>query len=140
MTQVIRDFLDDVDDVLEFADTLLYHHCNYFIGVRFAGLRSDNVIELCPDIKEKIHKETGYEPKLIYFHKHENLEHFKPIPHVDKVKHAGVIYLRGGFGCGTIVDNELHIYGRNKLICYEADRLHQPEGFSEDRLVITFFC
>lgn len=36
--------------------------------------------------------------------------------------------------------NELHIYESNKLLCYDAKLLHQPEGFPEDRLVITFFC
>lgn len=140
MTQVIHDFLDDIDDVLEFADTLVYHHCSYFLKVRFAGFRSDNIIRLYPEIKEKISKETGYEPKQIYFHKHEKLKDFKPIPHTDDADYAGVIYLRGGAGCGTIVDNELYIYECNKLICYDAKLLHQPEGFPENRLVITFFC
>lgn len=140
MTQVIHDFLDDIDDILEFADTLSYHPCTYFSNVKFAGLRSDDIIELVPEIKEKIHRETGCEPKQIYFHKHENLENFQPVPHIDAVNEAGVIHLRGGFGCGTIVDNELHIYESNKLLCYDAKLLHQPEGFPEDRLVITFFC
>ena len=137
---VIRDFLDNVDEVLDFAETTPYHDYTYFTGVVFKGLRTPNLVELLPEIVDKINVETGSKPERLYLHKHENLKDFKPIPHVDKSIKSGVIYLKGGQGCGTIVEDKLQEYEFNKLIMYDANLLHQPEGFPEDRLVMTFFC
>ena len=43
---VIRDFLDNVDEVLDFAETTPYHDYTYFTGVVFKGLRTPNLVEL----------------------------------------------------------------------------------------------
>lgn len=140
MTIVIHDFLDNLDEVLELADSVPYYDYTHHRPSVFKGVRSLNIINLCEDLKDKIAEATGQTPKLIFFHKHENLEHFQPIPHTDKVSYAGVIYLRGDSGCGTIVNNDLYTYECNKLIAYDGNIPHQPEGFPCDRLVITFFC
>ena len=81
---VIRDFLDNVDEVLDFAETTPYHDYTYFTGVVFKGLRTPNLVELLPEIVNKINIDTGSKPEQLYLHKHENLKDFKPIPHVDK--------------------------------------------------------
>ena len=51
---VIRDFLDNVDEVLDFAETTPYHDYTYFTGVVFKGLRTPNLVELLPEIVDKI--------------------------------------------------------------------------------------
>jgi len=137
---VIRDFLDNVNELLDFAETTPYYDYTHFTGVVFKGLRTPNLVELFPEIVNKINVETGSKPERLYLHKHENLKDFKPIPHVDKSIKSGVIYLKGSQGCGTIVEDKLQEYEFNKLIMYDANLLHQPEGFPEDRLVMTFFC
>ena len=137
---VIRNFLDDPDEVLDFSETIPYYDYTKFSSVRFKGLRSENLCDIFPEIIEKIKEETDYEPEQLYLHKHENLKDFEPVPHTDESTTSGVIYLKGGKGCGTIVENRLQEYEFNKLIMYDADLLHQPEGFPEDRLVMTFFC
>jgi len=137
---VIRNFLDDPDEVLDFSETIPYYDYTKFSDVRFTGFRSLNLCDIFPEIIEKIKEETDYEPEQLYLHKHENLQDFKPVPHKDICSQSGVIYLKGGKGCGTIVENRLQEYEFNKLIMYDADLLHQPEGYPEDRLVMTFFC
>ena len=137
---VIRDFLDNVNELLDFAETTPYYDYTHFTGVVFKGLRTPNLVELLPEIVDKINIDTGSKPDKLYLHKHKDLKDFKPIPHVDKCTRSGVIHLKGGRGCGTIVEDKLHEYEFNKLIMYDANLLHQPEGFPEDRLVMTFFC
>ena len=137
---VIHNFLDDPNEVLDFSETIPYYDYTKFSDVRFTGFRSLNLCDIFPEIVEKIKEETDYEPEQLYLHKHENLKDFKPVPHTDESTTSGVIYLKGSKGCGTIVENRLQEYEFNKLIMYDADLLHQPEGFPEDRLVMTFFC
>ena len=135
---VIQNFLDNVDEVLDFAETTKYFDTTHFPGTGFNGTRTENLCEIFPNIVNKIHIETGHKPDRLYIHKHFN-EKTPPIRHFDNAKKGGVIFLKGGEGCGTIVDNQLYEYEFNKLIMYDSHLFHSPEGFPEDRLVMTFF-
>ena len=135
---VIQNFLDNVDEVLDFAETTEYFDTKHFPGTSFNGTRTENLCEKFPNIVNKIDIETGHKPERLYIHKHFNVK-TTPIRHIDNAKKGGVIFLKGGEGCGTIVDNQLYEYELNKLIMYDSHLLHSPEGFPEDRLVMTFF-
>lgn len=140
MTIVIHNFLDNVEEILDLADSVPYYDYTHHPPARFMGERSQNIVNMCWELRENISKKTGKTPRGIFFHKHKNLIGFHTRPHTDATKYAGVIYLRGEQGCGTIVGNKLYTYEHNKLICYQGDIPHRPEGFPCDRLVITFFC
>jgi len=135
---VIQNFLDNIDEVLDFAETTEYFDTKHFPGTSFNGTRTENLCEKFPNIVNKIDIETGHKPERLYIHKHFNVK-TPPIRHIDNAKRGGVIFLKGGEGCGTIVDNQLYKYEFNKLIMYDSHLFHSPEGFPEDRLVMTFF-
>ena len=137
---IIEDFVKHLDEVLEFADSLPYYTCEEVPHAgRFKGLRTLNVADMS-ELTEDIYDAIGRRPMSLYFHKHDGDPDWEPIVHRDQYDHAGVIYLRGGKGCGTEVDGVVHEYKTGKLIQYNGNDLHRPEGFPIDRLVVTFFC
>lgn len=145
MLIVINDFIPNIDEVTAHADKLTYYSDTELNdGSRFAGVRTKNVISQFP----RIHQSLSETFRDIHFrafqcHKHRGQpERILTHTHTDGQKEgsfAGVIYLRGGKGCGTLVGNKLVGFKRNRLVFYNSLIPHRPEGFPVDRMTISFF-
>lgn len=136
---VIDNFLDNYNEIVEYSSLLEYYDCSHHDGI-FLGLRSMSQTSNLPVLVDKLNSIIDGKLESIFFHKHKQMN-FKPKPHTDSIniEWAGVIHLIGEAGCGTVVNNELYDFKKNRLILYNSDIPHHPEGFTADRLVITFF-
>jgi hypothetical protein len=144
--QVFDNFLDDPDEVLEYANT-----CQYFTAEEYQkidplesvgnwpGLRSNDLQLEFPDITHKLNKMFNVRVGWLTFYQHLVSQNIgKPTPHTDvRWDFSGVIYLKGSDG--TWIDNEIVPFKYNRAVCFDADTPHHPLYGSSDRLVLTFF-
>ena len=144
--QVFDNFLEDPDEVLEYAST-----CQYFTAEEYQkidplesvgnwpGLRSNDLQLEFPDITHKLNKMFNVRVGWLTFYQHLVSQNIgKPTPHTDvRWDFSGVIYLKGNDG--TWIDNEIVPFKYNRAVCFDANVPHHPLYGSSDRLVITFF-
>ena len=144
--QVFDNFLEDPDEVLEYAST-----CQYFTAEEYQkidplesvgnwpGLRSNDLQLEFPDITHKLNKMFNVRVGWLTFYQHLVSQNIgKPTPHTDvRWDFSGVIYLKGSDG--TWIDNEIVPFKYNRAVCFDANVPHHPLYGSSDRLVITFF-
>ena len=146
MLIVINNFIDNLDGhfhaVKAHVDKLKYYSDTELNdGTRFAGRRTQNVIGQFPRINQQL-SETfrDVEWLKIQCHKHTgNPDRVLTHMHKDEFHYAGVIYLRGGQGCGTVVGDNVIGFKQNRLVFYDAQIPHRPQGFPVDRMTISFF-
>ena len=144
--QIFDNFLEDPDEVLEYAST-----CQYFTAEEYQkidplesvgnwpGLRSNDLQSEFPDITHKLNKMFNVRVGWLTFYQHLVSQNIgKPTPHTDvRWDFSGVIYLKGSDG--TWIDNEIVPFKYNRAVCFDANVPHHPLYGSSDRLVITFF-
>jgi len=144
--QVFDNFLDDPDEVLEYANT-----CQYFTAEEYQkidplesvgnwpGLRSNDLQLEFPDITHKLNKMFNVRVGWLTFYQHLVSQNIgKPTPHTDvRWDFSGVIYLKGNDG--TWIDNEIVPFKYNRAVCFDANIPHHPLHSTTDRLVLTFF-
>ena len=144
--QIFDNFLEDPDEVLEYAST-----CQYFTAEEYQkidplesvgnwpGLRSNDLQLEFPDITHKLNKMFNVRVGWLTFYQHLVSQNIgKPTPHTDvRWDFSGVIYLKGSDG--TWIDNEIVPFKYNRAVCFDANIPHHPLYGSSDRLVITFF-
>lgn len=144
--QVFDNFLDDPDEVLEYANT-----CRYFTAEEYQkidplesvgnwpGLRSNDLQLEFPDITHKLNKMFNVRVGWLTFYQHLVSQNIgKPTPHTDvRWDFSGVIYLKGSDG--TWIDNEIVPFKYNRAVCFDAHTPHHPLHSTTDRLVLTFF-
>ena len=144
--QIFDNFLEDPDEVLEYAST-----CQYFTAEEYQkidplesvgnwpGLRSNDLQLEFPDITHKLNKMFNVRVGWLTFYQHLVSQNIgKPTPHTDvRWDFSGVIYLKGSDG--TWIDNEIVPFKYNRAVCFDANVPHHPLYGSSDRLVITFF-
>ena len=144
--QIFDNFLEDPDEVLEYAST-----CQYFTAEEYQkidplesvgnwpGLRSNDLQLEFPDITHKLNKMFNVRVGWLTFYQHlvsQNLG--EPVPHIDRAwDFSGVIYLKGNDG--TWIDNEIVPFKYNRAVCFDAHTPHHPLHSTTDRLVLTFF-
>ncbi len=144
--QVFDNFLDDPDEVLEYANT-----CQYFTAEEYRkidrlesvgnwpGLRSNDLKLEFPDIVNQLNTKFNIKVGWLTFYQHlvsQNIS--KPKPHTDvRWDFSGVIYLKGNDG--TWIDNETVPFEYNRAVCFDARIPHHPLFGTSDRLVLTFF-
>ncbi|WP_039018666.1 hypothetical protein [Halocynthiibacter namhaensis] len=142
---VVDNFLPFFDQILERSTQFPYFTCdeeNKRDGTTYSwrGQRTPDVIDDMPVLRQYMEETLCIKLDVFSFHKHEPLPDFMPVLHQDgDYKSAGVIYLKGGPGCGTIVDNTVVDFKENRLVTYDGQLLHRPQGFMTDRLILTFF-
>ena len=142
---VVDNFLPFYDRILERSTQFPYFTCdeeNEKDGTAYfwRGTRTPDVINEMPILRKFMENQLGIKLDTFSFHKHEPLPDFMPVLHRDgDYRSAGVIYLKGGPGCGTIVDNTVVDFKENRLVSYDGQLLHRPQGFLTDRLILTFF-
>jgi len=142
---VIDDFLPFYAGFLQRARTFQYYSAEEINKLKnqnfkWSGKRTLPLGQAAPLLNSFIENRLGIRLERLFLHKHEALPEVQGVLHVDgDFRTAGVIYLQGADGCGTIVDGKTVSFRENRLIVYDAQLLHAPEGFSADRLVITFF-
>ena len=144
--QIFDNFLEDPDEVLEYAST-----CQYFTAEEYQkidplesvgnwpGLRSNDLQLEFPDITHKLNKMFNVRVGWLTFYQHLVSQNIgKPTPHTDvRWDFSGVIYLKGSDG--TWIDNEIVPFKYNRAVCFDANIPHHPLYGSSDRLVLTFF-
>ena len=144
--QVFDNFLEDPDEVLEYANT-----CQYFTAEEYKkidtleskgywpGLRSNDLQLEFPDITHKLNKMFNVRVGWLTFYQHLVSQNIgKPTPHRDvRWDFSGVIYLKGSDG--TWIDNEIVPFKYNRAVCFDAHIPHHPLHSTTDRLVLTFF-
>ena len=144
--QVFDNFLEDPDEVLEYAST-----CQYFTAEEYQkidplesvgnwpGLRSNDLQLEFPDITHKLNKMFNVRVGWLTFYQHLVSQNIgKPTPHTDvRWDFSGVIYLKGSDG--TWIDNEIVPFKYNRAVCFNAHTPHHPLFGTSDRLVLTFF-
>lgn len=144
--QVFDNFLEDPDEVLEYANT-----CQYFTAEEYKkidplesvgnwpGLRSNDLQLEFPDITHKLNKMFNVRVGWLTFYQHLVSQNIgKPTPHTDvRWDFSGVIYLKGSDG--TWIDNEIVPFKYNRAVCFDAHIPHHPLHSTTDRLVLTFF-
>ena len=144
--QIFDNFLEDPDEVLEYAST-----CQYFTAEEYQkidplesvgnwpGLRSNDLQLEFPDITHKLNKMFNVRVGWLTFYQHLVSQNIgKPTPHTDvRWDFSGVIYLKGSDG--TWIDNEIVPFKYNRAVCFNAHTPHHPLFGTSDRLVLTFF-
>ena len=144
--QIFDNFLEDPDEVLEYANT-----CQYFTAEEYQkidplesignwpGLRSNDLQLEFPDITHKLNKMFNVRVGWLTFYQHLVSQNIgKPTPHTDvRRDFSGVIYLKGSDG--TWIDNEIVPFKYNRAVCFDAHIPHHPLHSTTDRLVLTFF-
>ena len=144
--QIFDNFLEDPDEVLEYAST-----CQYFTAEEYQkidplesvgnwpGLRSNDLQLEFPDITHKLNKMFNVRVGWLTFYQHLVSQNIgKPTPHTDvRWDFSGVIYLKGSDG--TWIDNEIVPFEYNRAVCFNAHTPHHPLFGTSDRLVLTFF-
>ena len=144
--QIFDNFLEDPDEVLEYANT-----CQYFTAEEYQkidplesignwpGLRSNDLQLEFPDITHKLNKMFNVRVGWMTFYQHLVSQNIgKPTPHTDvRWDFSGVIYLKGSDG--TWIDNEIVPFKYNRAVCFDANVPHHPLHSTTDRLVLTFF-
>lgn len=141
-----------VDDFLPyFEETIKREHLFQFYALedsnklfnkneRWRGTRTGNIVMHTPGLTNYIEAKLQISLKNLHFHKHDAMPDVTPRLHRDgDFKTAGVIYLRGGPGCGTEVEERVAEFKENRLVTYSAQLMHRPQGFTHPRMVITFF-
>ncbi|WP_039018667.1 hypothetical protein [Halocynthiibacter namhaensis] len=141
-----------VDNFLPFYDAIMTRskHFAYFTDAQehemdgpsfqFRGVRTTNLVPMMNVLRHHLEVQLRINLANMYFHKHTPMPDVMPRLHRDGgFQTAGVIYLTGGPGCGTFVDEQLVEFKENRLTCYSSQTLHRPEGFPMDRMVLTFF-
>ena len=144
--QIFDNFLEDPDEVLEYANT-----CQYFTAEEYQkidplesignwpGLRSNDLQLEFPDITHKLNKMFNVKVGWMTFYQHllsQNLGN--PMPHIDIWwDFSGVIYLEGSDG--TWINGETVPFKYNRAVCFDANVPHHPLHSTTDRLVLTFF-
>ena len=144
--QIFDNFLEDPDEVLEYANT-----CQYFTAEEYQkidplesignwpGLRSNDLQLEFPDITHKLNKMFNVRVGWMTFYQHLVSQNIgKPTPHTDvRWDFSGVIYLKGSDG--TWINNEIVPFKYNRAVCFDANVPHHPLHSTTDRLVLTFF-
>jgi hypothetical protein len=145
--QIFDNFLEDPDEVLEYAST-----CQYFTAEEYKkidileskgnwpGLRSNDLKLEFPDITTQLNNQFNIKIGWITFYQHLVSQNIPKVqmPHTDvRWDFSGVIYLKGNDG--TWIDNEIVPFKYNRAVCFDANVPHHPLYGSSDRLVITFF-
>lgn len=142
---VIDNFLPFYDDVLIRSKLHKYVNAVEYRALTatqdlFRGERTVNLVNIAGRLQQYIENSLHIRLSLLFIHRHPPLPGITGRMHRDEgFQTAGVIYLKGGPGCGTVVEDKLVDFKENRLITYDAKKLHAPEGFTTDRLVITFF-
>lgn len=141
---IIDDFFTPFSDLLTFAnaqDFYAVEDANRKFGQthRWKGRRSANLFGRAEPLQTAIEAALNVPLHLLYVHKHPAAPEDEGNWHRDNSTTAGVIYLEGGPGCGTEVGDKLIEFRPNRLISYDGSILHRPQGFTHDRMVITFF-
>ena len=144
--QIFDNFLEDPDEVLEYASTCQYFTAEEYQKIdplesvgKWPGLRSNDLQLEFPDITHKLNKMFNVRVGWLTFYQHLVSQNIgKPTPHTDvRWDFSGVIYLKGNDG--TWIDNEIVPFKYNRAVCFDANVPHHPLYGSSDRLVITFF-
>jgi len=141
---IIDDFFTPFSDLLTFAhdqDFYEVEEANRKFGQthRWKGRRSANLCGQATVVQTAIEKALHLPILMLFVHKHPAAPEEEGHWHRDNSVTAGVIYLEGGAGCGTEVGESLIEFRPNRLISYDGKILHRPQGFTHDRMVITFF-
>lgn len=141
---VIDDIHSSLPELLEFADQQKYYtfqEANYRSGRkdRYRGLRTLNLCGKFWPLQTSIERALNISLACLFFHKHDAQPGEKGFAHQDTYTTAGVVYLRGGPGCGTVIESQTVEFKTNRLVSYAGSILHNPQGFEHDRLVVTFF-
>lgn len=112
----------------------------YRAGDRWKGTRTGNLVEHMPGLTGYIQASLQIKLRYMHIHRHNAMPDVQGQLHTDgDFRTAGVIYLQGGPGCGTEVDGKLVEYRTNRLVTYNAQLEHRPQGFTHPRMVVTFF-
>lgn len=142
MIRIIDDFLDEdiLREIIEDTNNCLSNECYFAKGC----YRSDNLIHIYEDTKNRIDDVFGIDIIRMSLFKHpvENFPKLYPNPpqHMDwNSQRSGVLYLVGDIGMGTTVDTEYVEFKKNRIICFDAQTLHNPNFGGKDRIVLTFF-
>jgi len=144
--QIFDNFLEDPDEVLEYASTCQYFTAEEYQKIdplesvgKWPGLRSNDLQLEFPDITHKLNKMFNVRVGWLTFYQHLVSQNIgKPTPHTDvRWDFSGVIYLKGSDG--TWIDNEIVPFKYNRAVCFDAHTPHHPLHSTTDRLVLTFF-
>ena len=144
--QIFDNFLEDPDEVLEYASTCQYFTAEEYQKIdplesvgKWPGLRSNDLQLEFPDITHKLNKMFNVRVGWLTFYQHLVSQNIgKPTPHTDvRWDFSGVIYLKGSDG--TWIDNEIVPFKYNRAVCFNAHTPHHPLFGTSDRLVLTFF-
>ena len=120
--QIFDNFLEDPDEVLEYASTCQYFTAEEYQKIdplesvgKWPGLRSNDLQLEFPDITHKLNKMFNVRVGWLTFYQHLVSQNIgKPIPHTDvRWDFSGVIYLKGSDG--TWIDNEIVPFGDFKV-------------------------
>lgn len=142
--QIIDDFLSEkeFEQIVAIGDNLRYYG-DFELGdhSQFLGLRTKNCIRELYNTKlpAKLSQITGHNIASFQYHKISKRPKTHSFRHQDGSDIAGVIYLRGAEGSGTVIGEETCEFKINRCVWYNAKVWHMPQGYTADRLTLSFF-